>query len=424
MDGKKDKPLKPKKPIKKKSVKRKRKPRKPVVKKSVTQKQTVTQNVKVLVNNIRQRRRNRRTLIDKQPLQPQPQQPAVITIAPTFSQPQLIQPPQPQFMQPQLIQPQPQAVIQPQLTATERTVIASEEPSLTPVEPTRIEPAPAEPVRNLIRPARAEPPRPQPVGGLLGEIRAGRGKLKKVELGEGAPKTDSVGEITPPPRRMETDLMSQIIKRGQELKPVSQRVDKPKAKPATEPKKTALDIMKEKLKAVREVVEPEEEIGAFSVEAEPVIKPQIEVVEATPLLRPTGRESPTLEDLTEGLETTPQPKKKKEKKKTEAIFTPAGEAKEGEPITLKQKRGTGEKTRGIPKKAEEAFKKYLQDYTVIKESPSSTKEGVIKTKSLKYREGGELLDDFKELMKLTGDTEKALQGKLKRASQGKEIKIV
>ena len=454
MDGKKDKPMKPKKkPIKKKSVKRKRKP---AVKKSVTQTQTVTQNVKVLVNNIRQRRRNRRTLIDKQPLQQLPQQPAVITIAPTFSQPQpqIIQPqpqaviqpqliqPQPQaVIQPQIMQPQPQAVIQPQLTAQDRTVTVTQQPSLTPPTPAPapaptpsiIPPAPAPapaPTPSIIPPTpapapapapRSEPPRPRPppVGGLLGEIQSKAEEFKKKrELGEGAPKIESAGEITTPPRKMESDLMSQILKRGQELKPVSERVDKPKAKPAAEPKKTALDVMKEKLQSMRKDTEPEEELGAFSLEAEPIIKPQIEVVEAKPLLEPTGRESPTLEDLTE--DTPP----KKGRKKAEAVFIPVGEAKEGEPITLKQVRGTGEKTRGIPKEAEEAFKKYLEDYTIIEERPSSMGEAVKKTKSLKFKDKGELIPDFKDLMQLTGDSESSLKGKLRRAKEGKEIKIV
>jgi len=333
--------------------------------------------------------------------------------------------------QPQVMQPQP--VIQPQLTAQDRTVLRTQQPSLTP--PT---PAPA-PTPSIIPPApapapapraepRVEPPRPPPppVGGLLGEIQSKAEEFKKKrELGEGAPKTEPAGEITTPPRRMETGLMSEILKRGQELKPVSERVDKPKAKPASEPKKTALDIMKEKLESMRKGTEPEEEIGAFSVEAEPVIKPQIEVVEAKPLLEPTRRESPTLEDLTEGLELkedeiTP----KKGRKKAEAIFIPAGEAKEGEPIKLKQKRGTGPKTRGIPKEAEEAFNKYLQDYTIIEETPSSMGEAVVKTKSLKFKDKGKLIPDFKALMELTGDNEKALKGKLRRAKEGKEIKIV
>ena len=112
MDAKNTKPRKKpvKKPVKKKSVKRKRKP---AVKKSVTQKQQVKQNVKVIigeVEKIKRRRRQRRSLFNKPP--PRPPQPIVITIAPTFTQPQQRQPVD---APPPLVRQQPQQQSNPSL---------------------------------------------------------------------------------------------------------------------------------------------------------------------------------------------------------------------------------------------------------------------------------------------------------------------
>ena len=154
------KPKNPKNP-KKKAVKRKPR-KKPAVKKSITQKQTVTQNVKVVVGEMKQRRRQNRSLFHKQPQRQYQQPPTIIyqqapiqQVAPQSLTPQQQPQQQPQPQQPQQ-QPQPQQQTAPITQPTPQPLTAPQtQPTPSPLtQPT------APPQASPVTPTIPTPPPP------------------------------------------------------------------------------------------------------------------------------------------------------------------------------------------------------------------------------------------------------------------------
>ena len=486
---------KPKNP-KKKAVKRKPR-KKPAVKKSITQKQTVTQNVKVVVGEMKQRRRQNRSLFHKQPQRQYQQPPTIIyqqapvqQVAPQSltPQPQPQQQPQPQ-PQPQqqtapITQPTPQPTPQPLTTPqtqptpsplTQPTAppqaspvtptiptppppiqpqtqptpppITPIVPSITPAERTVMRPT--SPANALTRPAPSlslmeqiqqrareradrvssstdaltEPPKtsqPRPAQALsLQEQIQQKAKERqaRVDLGDER-KTEqpkgkgSVTKTPLPPPKM--DLMAEILKKGKELKSVSERPKTTPPPPKSDEKTTMVDLMKSKMKGRRIGIgddsdDDDDDIGAFSVAGElpkkDIITPEIVTVEAKPLLQPSKEDKTTLDDLT-----TPKPKG--------GVYKLDGTFIRG---------STTGRNIGIPKEAEEAFKEYVTKHskTEVKDSSSSKAvDGKITTKKMTFKKNKEYIEDFNKLLTLTGDTAKGLEGKLKRANQGNPPKFV
>lgn len=328
MDAKNTKPRKKpvKKPVKKKSVKpRKKQVKKPFVKKSITQKQQVKQNVKVIVGDIRKRRRARRSLFNKPPSQQrqQQQQPMVITIAPTFTQPQQRQ-----------IQPidVPQSLVpirQPTEVAVPPVLVPAVNPVVNPVPVTQPEVNPVnDPPR--IRPTSA-PPLIQQIQSpelLITPIQSAPAPhLTPMPAPAPAPAAEEIQSYDSPRRRFTQAIRSKLTRSS----PVAPASSNP-----------TLDSM--------------------TSSSSPV-------------------ELPTLDDL-----------------------------------NPPSRRGTGTKERGIPAKAETAFKEYLKNFV----KPNPNKPGTFMVSITRNKKN---LPQFDDLMRITKQDENKLKGKLKRAIDVKTGKI-
>jgi hypothetical protein len=457
---------------KKKAVKRKPR-KKPAVKKSITQKQSVTQNVKVIVGELKQRRRQERSLFHKQPQRQYQQPPTIIYQQAPVQQvaPQSITPqPQPQQPQPQqqtapITQPTPSPLTQPTappqaspVTPTIPTPPPPIQPQTTPpptipipvvpsIEPQdRTVTRPTSPVDPLTRPAPSlslmgqiqqkakeradrastdaltQPPetsRPRPVQALSlqeqiqqkakeRQERVNLGDERKTEVPKGK---GSLTSTLPPPKM---DLMAEILKKGKDLKPTSSRPKTTLPPPKPDEKTTMVDLMKSKMKGRRIGIgsdsdDDDDEIGAFSVAGElpkkEIITPEIVTVTAKPLLQASKEDKTTLDDLT-----TPKPKG--------GVYKLDGTFIRG---------STTGRNIGIPKEAEEAFNEYVTKHskTKVKNSSSSgAVNGKITTKEMQFKNNKGYIEDFNKLLALTGDTARGLEGKLKRANQGKPPKFV
>jgi hypothetical protein len=497
---------------KKKAVKRKPR-KKPAVKKSITQKQTVTQNVKVIVGELKQRRRQERSLFHKQPQRQYQQPPTIIyqqapvqQVAPHSITPQPQpqqqpqQQPQPQQQTAPITQPTPSPLTQPTappqaspVTPTIPTPPPPIQPQTTPpptipipvvpsIEPQdRTVTRPTSPVDPLTRPAPSlslmeqiqqkakeradrastdaltQPPetsRPRPVQALSlqeqiqqkakeRQERVNLGDERKTEVPKGK---GSLTSTLPPPK---LDLMAEILKKGKELKSVSERKLKP-LPPKSSEKQSIVDLLKTNMEGRRKGITGG--VGAFTVEGELPKKgddsgdPDVDKAETESqpagtaqskgekkdVIQPAAENKTTLDDLT-GSESPPVAT---ELSLTPTVTATTGAAKKGEtifntkgePIFVKgQGRGQGPKKIGIPKEAEQAFNDYVNKYSITKVRNSSSSEAVngkITTKALTYSEGGELNEDFLELLKMTGDSVNGLKGKLKLANQGKPPQLV
>ena len=321
--------------------------------------------------------------------------------------------------------PTPPPPIQPQTTpqpTIPNPVVPSIEPQdrtvtrpTSPVDPLTTSSAPVPkpkypPANALTQPPETSRPRPVQALSLQEQIQQkAKERQERVNLGDErkteVPKGKGSLTTTLPPPKL--DLMAEILKKGRDLKPASERKLKPPPPPKPDEKKSIGDLLKTNMAKRRTGIAGG--VGAFPVAGElpkkEIITPEIVTVPATPLLQPSKEDKTTLDDLT-----TPKPKG--------GVYNSDGTFIRG---------STTGRNIGIPKEAEEAFNEYVTKHSKTKVKNSSSAgavNGKITTKEMQFKNNKGYIEDFNKLLALTGDTARGLEGKLKRANQGKPPKFV